>query len=91
MSTVSNVFITDVFTPNSVLYNQLLGASRVVNPLPTHTDEFETLARMRNALAFENEPPRSNPVPGAMTTVFAKRGSQREVGAILSACIDHTH
>ena len=37
---VSNVFITDLFTPNSTLGNQLLGASRTAPPLPTHTDEF---------------------------------------------------
>ena len=37
---VSNVFVTDIFTPNSILINLLHGASRVVNPLPTYTDEF---------------------------------------------------
>ena len=32
----------------------------------------------------------TNPLPGATTTVFAGSGSQRAVGAILRACIDHT-
>ena len=44
-SEVSNVFITDVFTPKLILGNQLLGASRAVSPLPTHIDELETRAR----------------------------------------------
>ena len=39
---VSNAFITDLFTPFSVLINLRLRASRVVNPLPTHKGAFET-------------------------------------------------
>ena len=39
---VSNAFITDIFTPFSVLISLRLGASRAVNPLPTRTDDLET-------------------------------------------------
>ena len=45
--TFGDIFVTEVFIPCSVLINQLLGASRALNPLPTllpstHTDEFKT-------------------------------------------------
>ena len=88
---VSNAFITDIFTPFSVLISLRLGASRAVNPLPTHTDDSKRALGLRNALALENGPPRSNALPGTVTTVFPKRGSERKVGAILCARIDCDH
>ena len=84
-----------IFTPFSVLINLRLCASRVVNPLPTHKGAFET--RLSSDCATlspwkRGYLVRSNPLPGAIATYcFAQRGSQRNVGAILRACIDCVH